>query len=412
MDMGWTGSRFGVIGLGVLLAGCGGGGGSDSPGSSSSGVTPPPPNTRDLRVAEIMTMPEDSSGQYMVHATVAFMNSVDGSAAAPVGWRVRGAGGGTLASGIIASLAPNTEVELMAHVGGVAANDVLTFDVDPDGVVAETQEANNSTTVTAIRPPESTTTDAIDLLFSDTHHHGAYYFRDPRFHFFIRNPNVNQLNAQNVTFVIYDNGVERYRQTLAEVRAPSPGQIEAGNGESDDYVGTDYEGKEVLVSTDSLYGAARPEPGMHEYVIVIDPDNTILEANEANNMRRILVEVPPSRALAANPSDVPDMRHNNPHVHHYASGAVFHFYLENFTAGAGTLIIPWRLVDEDGAVLNSGQQVVPAMGIVEEVFWQPRQGVGEERYFLELDPGGTVPEADEDNNRAQFILDWTPGAAG
>ncbi|HYE07722.1 MAG TPA: hypothetical protein VEL07_19545 [Planctomycetota bacterium] len=411
--MGWTGFHYGVVGIGLLLVGCGGGGGDGGGGGGGSSNPPPPPNTRDLRIAEIMTMPEDSPGQYMVHAKIAFANSIDGTAAAPVEWRVRGAGGGTLASGTVASLAPNSLVEVMAHVSGVAANDVLTFDVDPAGSLTETQEANNTTTTTAIRPPESTISDGIDLLFSDTHHHGAYYFRDPRFHFFIRNPNTRQVNASNVTFVIYDNGVERYRATIPEVSAPTPGQIEAGNGESDNYVGTDYEGEEILVSTEALYGSERPEPGSrHEYVIVIDPDNTILEANEANNMRRIIVEVPTTRAMAATPSVTPDFRHNNPHVHHYSSGAVFHFYLENFTAGSATLTIPWQLRHEDGTVLMSGNTDVPAMGIVEEIFWQPRQGVGEERYFLELDPGRTVSEADEDNNRAVFILDWTPQSSG
>jgi len=394
-----------LVALGMALAlgmaGCdsddgGGGGGGGSPATGGGGLS-----GKDLHFANVMAHPRSQPGAMQIHATVRYRDSA-GSTATGIAWQIRRETGAVLASGTITQIEPGESRQLMADVVGIADRERLVVAVDTAAVVDEVYEQNNTVTVTAIFGEQPTPTADIDLLFSDSHYHGTYYSRDPRFHFFVRNPNTRGEDVANVRVVILIDGIQRWSRVFDRVRAPTPEQL----------AGEEYPGREVTTTTSEVFGASSVPPGRYVATIIIDPDNEIAETDESNNYRRLIIEVDAGQQVSFEPTAIPDIQLEDPHFHQFARFALWHFWISNVYAGPDARAVSWRLVREDGVVVRSGVEVVGPQELKEVVFGVPKDGDAEIRYRLDFDYDNTVPERDESNNSVGFIVDWTPESSG
>ena len=393
----------------LFINGCGSGGGGGSAGPQA-GPTPPPPDPqtlagKDLHFVSIMAMPRNQSGSLTIHAIIRYRDT-EGASANGIGYQLRRENGAVLTQGIIARLEPGESRQLMLEVDGLVDRERLIMAVDPANAVAETYENNNTVTVTAVFGETPPPASDIDLLFSDSHYHGAYYYRDPRLHFFIVNPNELGVGAANVKVVVQVNGRESWSRVYPTVPAATPTQLAEDS----------YEGREVTLTTSEVFGVPSVPLGRYVLTITIDPDNTIVEQNEANNYRRLIVEVDASQQVSIEPTAIPDIQLEDPHFHQFARYSLFHFWISNIHGGSESQTVAWRIVDEDGVVARNGTAfgtaVVGPQQLHEVVIDVPKDGDAELRYRLEFDPDNTVHERDESNNVVPFIIDWTPESSG
>ena len=389
----------------LFINGCGSGGGGGSTGPQA-GPTPPPsePGTlagKDLHFVSIMAMPRNQSGSLTIHALIRYRDT-DGASANGIGYQLRRENGAVLTQGLIAQLEPGESRQLMLEVDGLVDRERLIMAVDPANAVAETYENNNTVTVTAVFGETPPPASDIDLLFSDSHYHGAYYYRDPRLHFFIVNPNELGVGAANVKVVVQVNGRESWSRVYPTVPAATPTQLAEDT----------YEGREVTLTTSEVFGVPSVPIGRYVLTITIDPDNTIVEQNEANNYRRLIVEVDASQQVSIEPTVVPDIQLEDPHFHQFPRYALWHFWISNIHAGSGGQQVAWRIVREDGVVVRSGTEAVNPQELKEVVIDVAKDGDAEMRYRLIFDPDNAIPERDESNNEVPFIVDWTPESSG
>jgi subtilase family serine protease len=171
-----------------------------------------------------------------------------------------------------------------------------------------------------------------------------------------------------------------------------------------------------MVARDKL---GRPTPGRHVYTLRLDVDNEVAETNEANNQRRIVIDIPENHVMSATPQEKPDVRLQDPHVHQFWNAVTFHFFIYNFHASTTLPAVKWRVIRvQDGVVIKEGvvSNVVarstaanapPASFRYTEEFKGP-----DVEYLLILDPDNEIDEAYENNNQVKFIIDWTQAGAG
>ena len=403
----------------LFISGCGssGGGGGGTGGGQAPdpgpgpgpgpdpGPTPPPPQVlagKDLHFANVMAMPQNQAGRFTVHSTIRYTDT-DGSTASAVAYQLRRENGTVLTEGAIPQLEPGESRMLMLEVEGIADRERLIVAVDPANSVAEVYEENNTVTVTAIMGETPAATSDIDLAFTDSHYHGTYYYRDPRLHFFVVNTNQQGVAASDVKVLVRVNGAESWSRVYPTIPAASAAQL------ADDT----YEGREITLGTSDIFGTPNVPVGRYVLTVTIDPDNTIVEQNEANNYRRMIVEVDAGQSVSIEPAAVPDIQLEDPHFHQYPTYCFYHFWISNIHGGAGSQSVEWHLVDEEGAIVRSGTEAVTPQELKEVVFSVPKAGIeAERRYRLIFDPANTIPERDETNNEVPFIVDWTPESSG
>jgi len=395
-----------TLAVALVMGGCqdgGGGGSSAGPAPATSG----PVTGKDLHFANVMAMPLGDPGAMEIHATVRYRDS-DGATATAINYQLRRESGAILGSGTIAQLEPGESRMLMIRASGIADRERLIVAVDTANTITEVLENNNTVQVTAVFAEQPTPTSDIDLSFGDSHYHGTYYYRDPRFHFFIHNPNTRGADVANVKVAILANGVQVWSTVYDRIRAPTSAELAAN----------DYPGKEITLGTAEVFGTSAVATGRYVLTIIIDPDNSVAETNEANNFRRLIVEVDEAQSVSMVPTDVPDIQLEDPHFHQFTgrnpnSGYVlWHFWVSNISNGTEVRQVPWRLVHEDGRVINTGTTAVGPQQLSEVIFSTPKDGDAETRYRLEFDPDNVVIERDESNNAVGFIVDWTPESSG
>lgn len=398
----------------LVMWGCSDGGGGTAPTPAPVAPTPPapqpppppqpppePPADRDLHFVNIMAMTQDEPGRMIVHATVRYRDN-RGSVARRIGYLVRRDNGEVLAQGSITQLEPGEARLALMTVDGIIDRELLTMVVDQADTVAEANEENNSLSVTAVFGEQPNPSADRDLLFSDCHYHGVSYYRDPRLHFFIMNPNQRGVDAQDVAVAVQINGIQSWSGSLDRVPAPTPEQLAAGS----------YQGREVTLTTRDIFGADQAPIGRQVLTVLIDPDNAIVEQNEANNYRRLVIEVDEEQQITVVPTTVPDIQIEDPHFQQFVQSTTWRFWISNVSLDLPGQSVAWRLVREDGLVIQSGAEEVGSQQLKEVLFDVPKDGDAEMRYRLILDPDNTIRERDEGNNVTPFIVDWTPEFSG
>ncbi|MBA2481152.1 MAG: hypothetical protein H0V44_10860 [Planctomycetes bacterium] len=397
-----TGMCAGMV---ALICGCGGGGGGG--GSPSGPVNSEDP---DLRIEDPMQMTSTTSTRIMF--SIANRNT-PGEPVTGVVYQVRRDDGMVVRTATIPRLEPEakTPVEVMDNTTGRT----YTVTVDPANAIPESQEANNSTTITSV--PTQTVPIAGDLRFIDAHHHGAYYFQDPLFHFFIEN--TTGADITNVVYTIREDGADLpgYPKTIDRIAPGTPAEM-----------------------FQNPYEGITPKPsGVHSYTVVIDPANAYGESNEGNNSNRSEISVPMTYGFWPGGAK-PDLQFQDPHYHGPQAGRVivFHGWFKNKHDSVATppshflilrrgvpVAIPAPGPGNIGYTLDgSGKPVVQGLApgqIVEYVVRITEPEDGDIPYSLIMDSENEVDEQHEsssadswvNNNRANCIVVMNPnGTSG
>ena len=404
----------------ALLTACGSSGGSnnDPPAPAAPAAPPattPPPSAPaqpgDVYLADVRSMM--GNGEFMADVDIGW-SSPDGAALASVGYRLSRGDGTILSQGTTGTIASDGIATVHVMASDLADGETLILAVDPLNAVEESIEDNNERmfiATVAEPPPEPPAAPpgspaVVDLQFNDTHYHQAYYYNDLAFHFLIQNPNAEGVASGAFNYAIYDGDTEIWKARVSKVEAPSSADRAAKRIPTTD----------VMVARDKL---GRPTPGRHVYTLRLDVDNEVAETNEANNQRRIVIDIPENHVMSATPQEKPDVRLQDPHVHQFWNAVTFHFFIYNFHASTTLPAVKWRVIRvQDGVVIKEGvvSNVVarstaanapPASFRYTEEFKGP-----DVEYLLILDPDNEIDEAYENNNQVKFIIDWTQAGAG
>jgi hypothetical protein len=392
--------RIGVIVAIAATAGC------SLNSKSSSGDSRP--NAPELRIDRPMQMTSTTSTHLMFSILNWGLQPADG-----VSYKVTRDDGNVIKTASIGNLAPGAASD--QSVVDQTVGHTYTVTVDPDNRVTEAVEENNSTTITSVETP--VTPISGDLRFIDAHHHGAYYYQDPIFHFFIEN--TTSADITDVWYTIRQDGVDvfGFPKKIDRISPGTPAEV-----------------------FQNPYGGANDKPsGHHTYTVVIDPANLLGESNEGNNSNRSEINVPltygywPSGGKA-------DLQFQDPHYHGPQEGRtiVFHGWIKNEHSSISTpashftilrngapVTIPAPGPGNIGYTLDgSGKPMVQALApgqIVEYVVRIQESESGDIPYSLIIDSDGEVDEqyesssanSWENNNRANWIVVMNPqGTAG
>lgn len=402
----------------ALLTACGSSGGSDDPASPPPAAppagTPPPDPDRpgDVFLADVRTMM--GNGEFMADADIGW-SSPDGAALPAVAYRLARADGSILSQGTTGAIASGGIATAHVMATGLADGETITLTVDPLDAVVESIEDNNERLFIAMvatpppePPPAPPGSDAIvDLQYNDSHYHQAYYYNDVAFHFLVQNPNRANLASGAFNYAIFDGETQIWKARISDVLAPSDADRAANRIPTTD----------VMITANQL--GYRPTPGRHVFTVHLDVDNEIAETNEANNLRRIVIDVPANRSMASTPQEKPDVRLQDPHVHQFWNSVVFHFFIYNFHASTALPSVKWRVIRvQDGVVIKDGvvSDVAPRgtpAGDWPSSFRYTEEFKGPDvEYLLILDPDNEIDEADETNNQVKFIIDWSQPGVG
>jgi hypothetical protein len=398
-----------VLALAVLvvaLAGCssGGGDGGAAPSPSPGGGTAPEPAPgQDLFFPDApMSMAGNSTTSVQLMFRVRYESSTPG-AVTNIAWTVTREDGTQAAAGVVGSIEPGTSENEEVTITPAANGERFTIRLDTGNQVAESSEINNDVTVTANLGSVDAPTESFDVRFNDSHYHGMYYYNDPRFHFYLINPNREGHDATGVTYEIRDEMTDEvYYQLPAgqelTVRAPTAEELAANS----------FPQVQVFLATNQL--TKRPAPGRRVFRITVTaPGDTDI----TNNVRRLVVDVPQNQAVPLTAGPVADLQFQDPHFHHWGSSVVWHFFILNRHNQAGvSQTVNWRLVREDGVEIRAGSATIPANGLFETSFRDSDRGPDEMRYTLTIQPAEGSQDATTVGNQVGFIVDWTPTGAG
>jgi hypothetical protein len=380
-------------------AGCGAAGGSSEKRSGGAQRLP------DLRIDSPMQATGQTAG-----VSLHFSVTNDGAATSDVAWRLvrKDAGGDVLiASGSIGTLGTGDAAD--RQVSDADGSDGARYEIvaDPDDRIGETNEDNNLVSITAIAapiddpPPPPPADGELDLRFDGTHYHGMYYYTDPIFHFWVRNVSPSGIAATDVRYTVTVDGESLYSGAIAAIAA----------------------NQEVEV----FFHTASVGTGHHSFAVVIDPDDRIMESDEANNLYRAEVDC----RLLSGPyaaSSTVDLNFQDPHFHGpYGTRIVFHWFLRNHCTRtlndpteaddpAGHAGVDWVLRRE-GVTVDSGTITDPIGpgGLKEIITTVIDPGdLMEAHYTLTIDPDRRVAETTfgETNNTVSFIVILDPGSSG
>jgi hypothetical protein len=377
-----------------------------------------------------------------------------GGDASNVVWRVTRADGSQVAQGVIPTLLSGTTQGVTVEDGPQGVNQTFTIAVDPDGAIAESHEDNNTMEVTSVYVVTGQPLDG-DLVINGAHPHGAIYYQDPEFHFFIENDSGQDLSGIQVSVRDEASGdVPGMPYTVkTAIPAHSVGPRTGGVGDEADGI--------FIAPFQSPNPVATP--GRHVFHIVLDPNGAFAETNEANNDWRIVVDVPDGYGYwPLTPDMKTDVMFEDPHFHpaDQQRYVTFHGWLHDFHPtknligydlihathakypGVAKNIVPFVLRREGTPValaapgfdLNRQRNYgvteagdayfilpdggIPVNGRLEYLFIvQEPNAVGEVRYSLDLDPDNVIDEQYEgtnagqgaiDNNHAQWVIVMDP----
>ncbi|MBA3708777.1 MAG: hypothetical protein H0W83_08170 [Planctomycetes bacterium] len=330
--------------------------------------------------------------------------------------------GKVIKTAVIPSLAAGASSDEMAMDDGSGAGHTFTISIDPQNTIREPNDANNVTTITSVVDPSTPING--DLRFIDGHYHGAVFYRDPQFHFWIENTTAADLAG--VPYTIRQDGVDLpgYPKTAG---IPAAGKKEI------------YENPFANVPFDG-----QPS-GRHSYTVVIDPGNAFAETNEGNNSNRSEIVVPATYAYwPMNAGSKVDLRFQDPHYHGPQPGqiVVFHGW---FTNAHDTLSISQQFhfvikrngvpitlpapqagrnigyeVDADGTGLVT-QPIAPLQKIEYVIHVYEPESLGDIPYSMDIDTRNEIDEQYEsgaqeswiNSNHADFIVVMNPqGTSG
>jgi hypothetical protein len=403
-----------------MLAGCGGGGGGTT---TALAAQPPPPQPStplpDLRIADPMQMTSSS----MVHLMFQVMNAGTRDASQVVVTVVRD-DGKQVAGTTIASLSAGASASEAAMDDATGAGHTYIVTVDPVNTVVESIETNNATTITSVSGGTGTPI-AGDLRFQDAHYHGAVFYRDPQFHFWIEN--TTSATVADVQYTIRQDGIDLagFPKTVASIAAGGK--------------------KEIYESPFTGVPFADQPSGRHSYTVVIDPAGAYDESDESDNSNRSEVVLPATYAYwPMDASSKVDLRFQDPHYHGPQSGQiiVFHGWFTNAHPNR-TLAGPFHfVVRRDGAPValpapqpgrNLGYEIdTDGSGVVKEdiapgqiveyvIHVQEAQATGDIPYTIDIDTRGEIDEQFEsgsmdswvNSNHVNFIVVMDPhGTSG
>ena len=398
-----------VIAVALLLTGCQKGG-EDSPARAVAPIVPPtvdPPTNPPVLVSDLY-FPEAPLAMAAATTTslhLQFRVALDGPAGQPateVRWTVIRADGAQVSTGTISTLDPGTSVAQEAMISPAADGEEFTIRLDTTDRVTETSESNNATTTTANLGEVAKVSETFDIYFTDAHYHGMHYNNDPRFHFYLINPNREGRDAAGVTFEIRDevDGELYYvlpPERALTVKAPTPAQLLANS----------FPLAEVVLATADLL--RRPVPGRHVFRITASVPG---DSNVVNNVRRLVVDVPTWQDVPRTAGPIADLQFSDPHVHQYATSVVWHFYIRNLHTAIGSQRLTWRLTREDGVLIATRTVWVSSQQMYETSFRDRSNPGGEARYTLTLIPEPGSQDLSPVGNTISFIVDWTPATGG
>lgn len=280
------------------------------PGTSITVDQSPVP---DLVLAEPNQMSSNSS--VTIYFTVA---NAGGADAHDVAWKVLRAGGSLVRQDVIASLPSGSTVPLSVSDGPQGVNQTFTVSVDPDGLIAESHEDNNTMTITSVYVTTAVPLNG-DLALNGAHNHGAIYAQDPSFHFFIENNTDQDLSGITVTVrdeatgeVLNDFPYNESTTIPAHLIGPRNGYTNS------------IEEDGIFINPFADASVPKPSPGRHVYHVILDPNGAFGETNEGNNDWRLVVNVPngygfwPLYTANTDPSGATfktDVMFEDPHFH-------------------------------------------------------------------------------------------------
>jgi hypothetical protein len=143
---------------------------------------------------------------------------------------------------------------------------------------------------------------------AEAHHHGAIYYQNPWFHWFVKNTGTVPVT---VPFTIQQDGKDGYASTFTV----QPGQY--------------------LENFAYPWGGALPDApaGVHSYTITLDPQHTIQTTHPTTNDFVALVDVPTSAQtwdFTGNNATIPNLVFNAEGCHLH--GPFVHYFLIHFQA--------------------------------------------------------------------------------
>ncbi|MBA3683798.1 MAG: hypothetical protein H0W72_00920 [Planctomycetes bacterium] len=415
--------------MAILLTACGSAssGSGSSAGSGGGGEPPPPPPPpppasapRDVYFADVRTMM--GNGDFMADVDIGWTDPNAASSPA-VTYRLSRSDGSMLDQGTTGAIPAGGMVTVQVMADGLADGEMITLAIDPDGVIVEDVEHNNERPFTAMvaepppppPPPPPGTTAVVDLQFNDSHYHQAYYYNNLAFHFLVQNPNSQGVGSGACHYTILDGDTQIWRGSITNVPAPNDADRAANRIPTYDV----FVGDGTIRDPADATRPYRPTPGRHVYTIRLDSDGVVAETNEANNLRRIVIDIPANQVMAATPQLKPDVRLQDPHVHQFWNSVVFHFFVYNFHGSETLASVGWRVVRvSDGFVVNQGvvENLAPrgtAAGAPQVAFRYTEEFKGPDvEYLLILDPDNLIDEDNETNNQVKFIIDWSQPGVG
>lgn|GEM_PF-5567677 len=187
--------------------------------------------------------------------------------------------------------------------------------------------------------------------------------------------NRRALGARNVQVRFYDGDPNAGGIPIGTVRA-TPDPIVGGS-----------------FGTAELNWTVPPDGRSHVLYAVVDPENTIAETDETNNM-------------ASYPIALLDLVAVAPAVEQYLPDGqvVLRFGIQNPSSVSPSGEVRWelRLNSVDGAILTQGAAPAPGTGQTSPLTftWRPNLDVGRYTLYLLVDPDNRFAEEDEANNRA------------
>ncbi|MBA3709833.1 MAG: hypothetical protein H0W83_13550 [Planctomycetes bacterium] len=337
-----------------------------------------------------------SNTSVTIYFTVANAGAAD---AHNVAWKVVRADGSLVAQDVISSMPSGATVPLIVSDGAQGVNQTFTVSVDPDGLIAESHEDNNTMTITSVYVTTAVPLNG-DLALNGVHNHGAVYAQDPSFHLFIANNSDQDLSG--ITVTVRDEasgetltGFPYSEGTIIPAHAIGPRNGHAGSAEEDG----------LFVSPWANSSLPKPSAGRHVYHVILDPDNHFSETNEGNNDWRLVVNVPAGYGFwpLQNGNDLTgntyktDVMFEDPHFHPADTQRyiTFHGWLHNFHPSK-TLVGHDLINTSDPAYPGVSKRIVP--------FVLKREGVPVAVPAPGYDPNRQINYGVTADGKAYFIL--------
>ncbi len=253
----------------------------------------------------------------------------------------------------------------------------ITATADPDNLIAESNEANNTLTQTL------DVKERIDLVASSTD-------------IYLSNPTPKEGEVIQVSAVIYNNGESPANNVLVRIYSEDPAQ--GGTQLGSDQIITAIPGKgsgQTGWITYDTFGKSGP----HTLHVVADPLNAIPETDKTNNTARLTFEVQPRADLV-----VQDIQFT-PASPEEGDLVQIKATVKNIgTAASTTTILKFYLGDPaaGGVQIGSDQSVYilnpNATSITGAITFNTADKIGPNQIYAVIDPLNTVDEIRETNN--------------